>query len=140
VLRDDLHLATPPPHPSEAPVHNPNPLATNVTPPTQGTKLSLVALAPRQPSSTLLQRLDTKNSTRSQVPPIAEHEGSHTSETDSQGVNGFTSAPLDGLRTPVFGADNAALTVVNGQSASKSTTSTVSMRSPTSTAHCNGWT
>ncbi|KAF3048702.1 hypothetical protein E8E11_008024 [Didymella keratinophila] len=115
VLRDDLHLATPPPHPSEAPVHNPNPLATNVTPPTQGTKLSLVALAPRQPSSTLLQRLDTKNSTRSQVPPIAEHEGSHTSETDSQGVNGFTSAPLDGLRTPVFGADNAALTVVNGK-------------------------
>ncbi|KZM24151.1 hypothetical protein ST47_g4683 [Ascochyta rabiei] len=116
LLRDDLHLATPPPHPSEAPVHNPNPLATTVSPPTQGTKLSLVALAPRQPSSTLLHRLDTKNSTRSQVPPIAEHESnSHASETDSQGVNGFVSSPLDGLRTPVFGADNAALSVVNGK-------------------------
>lgn len=116
ILRDDLHLATPPPHPSEAPVHNPNPLATTVSPPTAGTKLSLVALAPRRPSTTLLQRLDTKNSTRSQVPPIAEHESnSHTSEADSQGVNGFVSSPLDGLRTPVFGADNAALTVVNGK-------------------------
>ena len=47
VLRDDLHLATPPPHPSEAPVHNPNPLATTISPPSAGTKLSLVALAPR---------------------------------------------------------------------------------------------
>ena len=28
VLKEDLHLATPPPHPSEAPVINPNPLAT----------------------------------------------------------------------------------------------------------------
>ena len=33
VLREDLHLATPPPHPSEAPVHNPNPLATTTLQP-----------------------------------------------------------------------------------------------------------
>ncbi|PYI33087.1 putative catabolite repressor protein [Aspergillus indologenus CBS 114.80] len=44
-LKDNLHLATPPPHPSEAPVVNPNPLATGVTPPTSGVKLSLVQVS-----------------------------------------------------------------------------------------------
>ncbi|KIW62616.1 hypothetical protein PV04_10774 [Phialophora macrospora] len=48
VLRDDLQLATPPPHPSEAPVVNPNPLSTSVAPPTSGVKLSLVSLNPKQ--------------------------------------------------------------------------------------------
>ncbi|GAB1195051.1 hypothetical protein APSETT444_004304 [Aspergillus pseudonomiae] len=46
-LKDDLHLATPPPHPSEAPVVNPNPLATVPTPPTSGVKLSLVSVGQR---------------------------------------------------------------------------------------------
>ncbi|KAG2417426.1 catabolite repression protein creC [Aspergillus terreus] len=46
-LQDDLHLATPPPHPSEAPIINPNPLATVPTPPTSGVKLSLVNIGPR---------------------------------------------------------------------------------------------
>ncbi|RAK97714.1 WD40 repeat domain-containing protein [Aspergillus ibericus CBS 121593] len=46
-LRDNLHLATPPPHPSEAPVVNPNPLATVPTPPTAGVKLSLVSIGSR---------------------------------------------------------------------------------------------
>ncbi|KIV83238.1 hypothetical protein PV11_05284 [Exophiala sideris] len=50
VLRDDLQLATPPPHPSEAPVINPNPLSTSVVPPTTGVKLSLVSLNPKQVS------------------------------------------------------------------------------------------
>ncbi|KAL2012247.1 hypothetical protein VTN00DRAFT_4965 [Thermoascus crustaceus] len=47
-LQDDLHLATPPPHPSEAPITNPNPLATTPSPPTSGVKLSLVSLGPRR--------------------------------------------------------------------------------------------
>ncbi|RAK85382.1 hypothetical protein BO79DRAFT_289885 [Aspergillus costaricaensis CBS 115574] len=47
LLRDDLHLATPPPHPSEAPVMNPNPLATVPAPPTSGVKLSLVSIGSR---------------------------------------------------------------------------------------------
>ncbi|KAE8392164.1 hypothetical protein BDV23DRAFT_181810 [Aspergillus alliaceus] len=47
LLKDDLHLATPPPHPSEAPVVNPNPLATVPTPPTAGVKLSLVSVGQR---------------------------------------------------------------------------------------------
>ncbi|KAJ5634521.1 hypothetical protein N7528_002363 [Penicillium herquei] len=47
-LKDDLLLATPPPHPSEAPIINPNPLATVPNPPTCGVKLSLVSLDPRK--------------------------------------------------------------------------------------------
>jgi hypothetical protein len=47
-LQDDLLLATPPPHPSEAPIVNPNPLATIPTPPTSGVKLSIVSLHPRK--------------------------------------------------------------------------------------------
>ncbi|KAI1758212.1 WD40-repeat-containing domain protein [Xylaria castorea] len=49
VLKEDLLLATPPPHPSEAPVINPNPLATNPQPATAGTKVSLLSLDVRRP-------------------------------------------------------------------------------------------
>jgi hypothetical protein len=51
VLKEDLHLATPPPHPSEAPVVNPNPLATTPQPASAGTKLSLVNLDVRSTPS-----------------------------------------------------------------------------------------
>ncbi|KAJ5550118.1 hypothetical protein N7461_004816 [Penicillium sp. DV-2018c] len=54
ILQDDLLLATPPPHPSEAPIVNPNPLATIPTPPTSGVKLSLVSLDPRKKPPTFL--------------------------------------------------------------------------------------
>lgn len=47
VLKEDLHLATPPPHPSEAPIVNPNPLATNPQPATAGTKITLLSLEAR---------------------------------------------------------------------------------------------
>jgi hypothetical protein len=119
VLRDDLLLATPPPHPSEAPIHNPNPLATTISPPTCGTKLSLVALAPRQPSHSQLYRFGTRNSTRSQVPPSIQespHEAhSQASDVGSHGANGVASSPLDGLNTPVFGEGNATLAAINGK-------------------------
>lgn len=55
ILQDDLLLATPPPHPSEAPIINPNPLATVPTPPTTGVKLSLVTLDPRKKPPTFLK-------------------------------------------------------------------------------------
>ena len=44
VLKEDLQLATPPPHPSEAPIVNPNPLATTPQPATTGTTVSLLCL------------------------------------------------------------------------------------------------
>ncbi|KAI2335174.1 hypothetical protein LOY98_002558 [Ophidiomyces ophidiicola] len=43
-LRDDVHLATPPPHPSEPIQMNPNPLSTAPTPPTSGVKVTPVIL------------------------------------------------------------------------------------------------
>lgn len=49
VLKEDLLLATPPPHPSEAPVINPNPLATTPQPATAGTRVSLLSLDVRAP-------------------------------------------------------------------------------------------
>ncbi|KAL1913752.1 hypothetical protein Sste5344_000018 [Sporothrix stenoceras] len=56
VLEEDLLLATPPPHPSEAPVVNPNPLATTPLPATAGTKISMIALVdpPQPPALALL--------------------------------------------------------------------------------------
>ncbi|KAF2123257.1 catabolite repression protein creC [Lophiotrema nucula] len=126
VLRDDLHLATPPPHPSEAPVHNPNPLATTISPPSAGTKLSLVVLAPRQSSYSRLYKLDTTNSTRSQIPPSIQespHEtNSQASDAGSHGANGANGTngvaaqpPLEGLHAPAFGQGNPLLSVVNGK-------------------------
>ena len=123
VLRDDLHLATPPPHPSEAPIHNPNPLATTLSPPTAGTKLSIVVIAPRQQSHSRLFRFDTANSGRSQLPASIQespHESnSQTSESGSQSasgiVNGTAASPREGLHAPAFGSGNGALAVLNGK-------------------------
>ncbi|KAK2074650.1 hypothetical protein P8C59_008842 [Phyllachora maydis] len=53
ILKEDLHLATPPPHPSEAPVVNPNPLATTPQPATAGTKLSLDAAKRKKPKNNM---------------------------------------------------------------------------------------
>lgn len=119
MLRDDLHLATPPPHPSEAPVHNPNPLATTISPPSAGTKLSLVVLAPRLQSNSRLYRLDTSTSTRSQVPPSIQespHEStSQASDSGSHSANGIAPTPLEGLHAPAFGSQNPSLAVLNGK-------------------------
>ncbi|KAJ4350436.1 uncharacterized protein N0V89_009057 [Didymosphaeria variabile] len=121
ILRDDLHLATPPPHPSEAPVHNPNPLATTVNPPTAGTKLSIVVVAPRQQSHSRLFRLDTANSARSQLPPSIQESpnesNSQASDSGSQSVNGngITASPREGLHAPAYGSGNSALAILNGK-------------------------
>lgn len=116
VLRDDIHLATPPPHPSEAPVQNNNPLATTVGPPTAGTLLSLVTLVPRQTQIQPQQhvRYSTSNST-----------GIDGSQDGSQDYNDATSSPRkSGIAdfgrfangsTPAFGSDNPALHAVNGK-------------------------
>ncbi|GIK06962.1 hypothetical protein Aspvir_002615 [Aspergillus viridinutans] len=55
-LKDNLHLATPPPHPSEAPIINPNPLATVPTPPTSGVKVSLVCVSPRSKTPAFISK------------------------------------------------------------------------------------
>lgn len=84
-LVDDLHLATPPPHPSEAPVTNPNPLATVPTPPTAGVKISLVSTGTRR------------------SPCRASSDNDGTSENGSERRNPQS--------TPLFGESNPALMV-----------------------------
>jgi hypothetical protein len=119
VLRDELHLSTPPPHPSEAPIHNPNPLATTISPPTAGTKLSLVTIAPRQQSHSRLYRPGTTNSTRSELPRSIQespHEShSRGSDVGSHSASGVGQLSLEGTHTPVFGEGNPALALANGK-------------------------
>lgn len=122
VLRDVLHLATPPPHPSEAPIHNPNPLATTIGPPSAGTKLSLVVLAPRQQSSfPRLYQVATAASTRSQVPPSIQespHEShSQASDAGSHMANGAAGSQPDDTHAPAFGQGNPLLSLTNGKDA-----------------------
>ena len=80
VLKEDLLLATPPPHPSEAPVINPNPLATTPQPETCGTKLCLLRLETRAPPPTFntLTPASTLSST------IAEHPNESRYSNDAK--------------------------------------------------------
>ncbi|CAK7246299.1 MAG: hypothetical protein STHCBS139747_007926 [Sporothrix thermara] len=71
VLEEDLLLATPPPHPSEAPIQNPNPLATTPLPATAGTKVSMIALVdPPQPPA--LARLLARAASGAPASPAAD--------------------------------------------------------------------
>lgn len=108
VLRDDLHLATPPPHPSDAPQPNNNPLATTIGPPTAGCKVSPVVLSRRKPPSQSLFRIATAQSARSNpISSIQEEAQSPRSDTGSI-ANGFGSSGYYGS-TPGYGDNNDAL-------------------------------
>lgn len=118
VLQDSLHLATPPPHPQDAPITSSNPLATTPSPPKAGIKLSICILSPRKPSSQLY-RVDTSTSTKSNLGTYSikenEKESRSSHETNSDGApTPFPSSSNSG-RTPVFGEDNALLTPSTGK-------------------------
>ncbi|TKA73749.1 hypothetical protein B0A55_05449 [Friedmanniomyces simplex] len=108
VLRDDLHLATPPPHPSDAPQPNNNPLATNMGLPTVGTKLSSATITPRKPPSHGLFRIATAQSARSNIPPSIQEEAQSPRSDAGSITNGFGSASYYN-HTPTFGDSNDAL-------------------------------
>ena len=118
ILRDDLHLATPPPHPSEAPIINPNPLATTPAPPTSGVKLSLAIVSPRKVAPQLY-KVNTSDSTRSNLATYSikesEKETEASNETGREDVapQSFTTG-IPG-KAPAFGAGNALLTAVAGK-------------------------
>ncbi|KAJ6788527.1 hypothetical protein PWT90_01641 [Aphanocladium album] len=117
VLKEDLSLATPPPHPSEAPIVNPNPLATNPQPASAGTKMSLVSLHPKPPPFVYrgaaassfggLATLDGSNDLRySTEGGMSSEDGRGTSNSDTQGPQVAL-----GSAAPAFGQGNAALTM-----------------------------
>lgn len=107
-LKDDLYLATPPPHPSDAPQPNNNPLATTIGPPTAGVKLSIAVLAPRKPPSQNLFRTVTGQSTHSNIPPSIQEEAQSPKSDAGSTANGFGSSGFYNHHT-AFGDGNPAL-------------------------------
>ncbi|OBT87911.1 hypothetical protein VE02_02629 [Pseudogymnoascus sp. 03VT05] len=122
VLKEDLLLATPPPHPSEAPIINPNPLATNPQPASAGTKISLLSLSTRNSApSYFRQRANSRLNA-----PIHEHPGEEraSAELSSEGGAGSPRSsnitrPLSHASTPAFGEGNSMLLPQVGKDASK---------------------
>jgi hypothetical protein len=119
VLKDDLHLATPPPHPSEAPIVNPNPLATTPQPASAGTKLSLISLNVR-PLPPSFYRITSRGS--GVEPSIQEHpneNGSSTDVRDSSDAGPLSSTDGFATSAPAFGEGNTSLTQTNAKDAGK---------------------
>ena len=116
-LRDDLQLATPPPHPSEAAPANPNPLATTPTPPTAGIRLSLVTTSPRK-TIPQLYKLNSTQSERSNLATYSiresekESRASHESTSDGDATHFHPNHTSD--KAPPFGASNNLLITSNG--------------------------
>ncbi|PGH11063.1 hypothetical protein AJ79_05105 [Helicocarpus griseus UAMH5409] len=109
VLRDDLHLATPPPHPSEAPIVNPNPLATVPSPPTSGVKLSLVIVQPRKTTPQLCN-VKTSLSGTSDLRSIRETESEGRQVVDNDNLSSENC-----VSTPAFGEGSLALATSTGK-------------------------
>ncbi|KAH9885022.1 WD40 repeat-like protein [Xylariomycetidae sp. FL2044] len=116
VLKEDLLLATPPPHPSEAPIVNPNPLATTPQPETAGTKISLLSFEGRARPPAFYKLTSTATLSAS----IAEHpsEGRYSNEvqlsSDGEGrgtsmSDGGPSTSMTAISAPAFGGGNALL-------------------------------
>jgi WD40 repeat protein len=108
-LRDELQLAIPPVHPSDATSHNPNPLSTAPLQPTSGVKLSLVSVGPRRPKPNFLKgttfaNLRSNLATYSIKESEKESRASHDSTSDDA-----HSQPFPEAVTPAYGADNPLL-------------------------------
>lgn len=124
VLKEDLHLATPPPHPSEAPIINPNPLATTPQPATAGTKLSLLSMRDRPMPTILYKSLSNSSDLH---PSIKEHPNENRSSVDASSdggartsMSGSAQPPLSQHSAPAFGEGNSSLQApVGGKSAAK---------------------
>lgn len=115
VLREEIHLAIPLPHPSETPITNPNPLATTLAPPTAGVRLSLSIVSPRQ-GSPQLYKLNAFGNNRPDLSTysIKESEETRTShDTSSDGAPQQVS-PESG-KTPAFGEHNSLLNSASGK-------------------------
>jgi catabolite repression protein CreC len=122
-LRESVLLATPHPHPSEAPSQPPNPLDTSKKPPTSGTQLSLAILGPKGAALALQLKQQLYLNTRPATPdseesPLSTHETNSQTEVKSNSrssdYNGSNNKePLSDIdastAAPIFGQDNPAL-------------------------------
>jgi hypothetical protein len=122
VLKEDLHLATPPPHPSEAPIVNPNPLSTTPQPASAGTRLTLLNLDVT-PLSPAVYRTTSRSDGAQES--IQEHPNESQSSTDVResssdaGRLNSTDIPLFTSSAPAFGEGNTLLAPVPQKDASK---------------------
>ncbi|KAI5790445.1 catabolite repression protein creC [Pyronema domesticum] len=124
VLRDDIHLATPPPHPSEAPVIDRNPLATTPHNVTSGTKITLVPTAtlaadpgPPAPAFAIAAVAPT-------APGSRDGSGTNGSSSSAAAVEGWTvirgdkesqtSGETDDEAAEKFGEGNKSLSAAQG--------------------------
>ncbi|KAF8537348.1 putative catabolite repressor protein [Trichophaea hybrida] len=115
VLREDIHLATPPPHPSEAPIVNPNPLSIAPHPIVAGTKLSLVQFKDRETQPNIYRNPAVSSSRVTQDGNESRISGD-TDEDSSVGIGGSGSLGSKsggeiGHVPEKFGNGNASLSV-----------------------------
>ncbi|KAL9603834.1 MAG: hypothetical protein Q9219_000943 [cf. Caloplaca sp. 3 TL-2023] len=112
VGEDDVHLATPPPHPSEYVTTNPNPLATAPVRPSTGVKISVSRINPRKPPH--IYKIANQGSTRSNLVTYSikesEKESRSSHDTSSDGIAAHLASAAG--KTPVSGEDNALSTPV----------------------------
>ena len=110
-LQDNLHLATPPPHPQDASTINTNPLATTPAPPKAGIKLSICVTSPRKALPQLYRQASISTRSNLGTYSIREHEKESRSshDTSSDGAPHPKGSSNTSGRTPVFGEDNALL-------------------------------
>ncbi|KAL2018273.1 hypothetical protein VTK56DRAFT_1027 [Thermocarpiscus australiensis] len=113
VLKEDLHLATPPPHPSEAPIVNPNPLDINIPSATAGTRLSLVNLDVGPLSSALFRASSRSDGVRGSIEERPDESQTSTEVRESSSDAGRVN------NTPVFGEGNALLAPAAQKDANK---------------------
>lgn len=110
VLKEDILLAIPQPHPTEAPVVNLNPLSTAPQPTVAGTKLSLVAIKYKDPPSHPYRNSAESQNRESQGRP-GSRASADTDDRSSVGKTGSgsnTSRNGDGMTTLAekFGGGN----------------------------------
>ena len=121
VLRDSIHLVTPPPHPHESTPANPNPLASTLTSATSGVRLSLCIVSPRKASphihnvstGSVRSSIDS-NDVRESDNDSGESRDIHRNGVGSQGL----ASTLSG-KAPAFGGDNILLTALAGKEGAK---------------------
>ncbi|KAK3316168.1 WD40-repeat-containing domain protein [Apodospora peruviana] len=120
-LKEDLHLATPPPHPSEAPIVNPNPLATTPQPATAGTRLSVINLDVRPLPPAFYKIASRSGGVQQSIQEHPNESKSSTSlrESSEAGRVNSSDVPLLSSNAPAFGEGNTLLAPPNTKDTSK---------------------
>ncbi|KAF3917847.1 hypothetical protein ABW20_dc0106026 [Dactylellina cionopaga] len=121
-LREDIHLATPPPHPSETPIVAPNPLAIQPASPFAGTKISTIVIktAPGTDRTSQIYRnsvlaQDVGVEAESSEPRTSESteegstDGGSKSGTDTAGGSTVATSMTHLMVNDKFGGENASL-------------------------------